>query len=224
MESRIEKLLTALTIDEKARAPRRRRSLAHRRGAAPRHRHAARHRRTERRARAPRSAADRTSACFPCGAALGADVESAPGRKRWPAALAEEALAKGARTLLAPTVNMQRSPLGGRTFECYAEEPHLSSRLAVAFVQGLQARGVGACVKHFVGNDVEWERMRASAEIDERALREVYLAPFEAAVREAGAWTVMGRRYNRLLGAHCTEHERLLTTKSCATSGASTAP
>jgi beta-glucosidase len=151
-----------------------------------------------------------TSACFPCGAALGATwnpllVEKVAG------ALAEEALAKGARILLAPTVNMQRSPLGGRTFECYAEEPHLSSRLAVAFVRGLQERGVGACVKHFVGNDVEWERMRASAEIDERALREIYLAPFEAAVREAGAWTVMAA-YNRLLGAHCTEHERLLTT------------
>lgn len=151
-----------------------------------------------------------TSACFPCGAALGATWSPAV-VARVAGALAEEALAKGARILLAPTVNMQRSPLGGRTFECYAEDPELTSRLAVAFVRGLQAHGVGACVKHFVGNDVEWERMRASSEIDERALREVYLAPFEAAVREADAWTVMAA-YNRLHGAHCTEHARLLTT------------
>ena len=151
-----------------------------------------------------------TSACFPCGAALGA-TWSPRVVERVGAALAEEALAKGARVLLAPTVNIQRSPLGGRTFECYAEDPALSARLAVAFVGGLQARGVGACVKHFAGNDVEWERLRASAEIDERALREVYLAPFEAAVREAGAWTVMAA-YNRLHGTHCTEHERLLGT------------
>jgi beta-glucosidase len=151
-----------------------------------------------------------TSACFPCGAALGA-TWSPRLVERVAAALADETLAKGARVLLAPTVNIQRSPLGGRTFECYAEDPTLSARLAVAFVGGLQARGVGACVKHFAGNDVEWERMRASAEIDERALREVYLAPFEAAVREAGAWTVMAA-YNRLHGTHCTEHERLLGT------------
>lgn len=208
MEARIEKLLAALTLDEKAAllggadlwhtvavprlgigtlrvtdGPNGARGTAFRGGP--------------------------TSACFPCGSALGATWNPAlVGRVA--AALAEEALAKGARILLAPTVNMQRSPLGGRTFECYAEEPELSSRLAVAFVRGLQERGVGACVKHFVGNDVEWERMRASAEIDERALREVYLAPFEAAVREAGAWTVMAA-YNRLHGAHCTEHERLLT-------------
>lgn len=150
-----------------------------------------------------------TSACFPCGAALGA-TWSPDVIARVAGALAEEALAKGARILLAPTVNMQRSPLGGRTFECYSEDPELTSRLCVAFVRGLQAHGVGACVKHFVGNDVEWERMRASSEIDERALREVYLAPFEAAVREADAWTVMAA-YNRLHGAHCTESTPLLT-------------
>ncbi len=150
-----------------------------------------------------------TSACFPCGAALGA-TWNAELVGRIGAALAEETLAKGAQILLAPTVNIQRTPIGGRNFECFAEDPELSARLTVAFVRGLQARGVGACVKHFVGNDTEWERHRASAEIDERTLREVYLAPFEAAVREAGAWTLMAA-YNRLAGTHCTEHEGLLT-------------
>ena len=113
--------------------------------------------------------------------------------------------------LLAPTVNIQRTPIGGRNFECYAEDPVLSSRIAVAFVRGLQARGVGACVKHLVCNDVEWERHKASAEPDARTLREVYLPPFEASVREAGAWTVMAA-YNRLDAIHCTESERLLQT------------
>ncbi len=150
-----------------------------------------------------------SSACFPCGAALGATWNAALAL-RVGAALAEETLAKGAQILLAPTVNIQRTPIGGRNFECFAEDPELSARLTVAFVRGLQAHGVGACVKHFVGNDTEWERHRASAEIDERTLREVYLVPFEAAVREAGTWTVMAA-YNRLAGTHCTEHQRLLT-------------
>jgi beta-glucosidase len=150
-----------------------------------------------------------TSACFPCGSALGATWNPAL-VARVGAALADETLAKGAQILLAPTVNLQRTPIGGRDFECFAEDPELSARLTVAFVRGLQSHGVGACVKHFVGNDTEWERHRASAEIDERTLREVYLVPFEAAVREAGAWTLMAA-YNRLDGIHCTEHERLLT-------------
>lgn len=151
-----------------------------------------------------------TSACFPCGSALGATWNPAL-VERVASALAEEAIAKGARVLLAPTVNIQRTPIGGRDFECYAEDPVLSSRTAVAFVRGLQARGVGACVKHFICNDVEWERHRASSEPDARALREVYLPPFEATVREAGAWTVMAA-YNRLDGVHCTESEPLLET------------
>ncbi len=127
-----------------------------------------------------------TSACFPCGSALGSTWNPAL-VERVAAALAEETLAKGARVLLAPTVNIQRTPIGGRDFECYSEDPELSARLTVAFVRGLQARGVGACVKHFVANDVEWERHRASAEMDERTLREVYLV----AVRGRGA---RGRR------------------------------
>jgi beta-glucosidase len=125
------------------------------------------------------------------------------------AALAEEARSKGAHVLLAPTVNIQRTPIGGRNFECYSEDPHLAARIAVGYVRGLQGGGVAACVKHFACNDTEVERHTSSSEVDERALREIYLLPFEAAVREAGAWSVMAA-YNRVDGIHCTEHERLL--------------
>jgi beta-glucosidase len=148
------------------------------------------------------------SACFPCGAALGASWDpELVGRVA--GALAEEARDKGAGLLLGPTVNLQRTPIGGRNFECYSEDPHLTARLAAAYVRGLQAGGVGACVKHFAANDVEWDRHRASVEIGERALRELVLPPFEAAVCEAGAWSVMAA-YNRLNGVHCTEHPALL--------------
>jgi beta-glucosidase len=107
-------------------------------------------------------------------------------------------------------VNLQRTPVGGRNFECASEEPFRAARMAAAFVRGVQGGGVGACVKHFAGNDVEWERHRASVEADERTLREGILPPFEAAVREAGVWSVTAA-YNRLGGVHCTEHARLLT-------------
>lgn len=161
-------------------------------------------------ARGSRPRSGPTSACFPCGAAQGASFDPAL-VERIGAALAEEARSKGAGLLLAPTVNLQRTPIGGRNFECSAEDPLLAARIAVAFVRGVQGRGVGACVKHFAGNDAEWERHRASVELDERTLREVVLPPFEAAVREAGVWSIMAA-YNRLGGVHCTEHARLLTT------------
>lgn len=111
--------------------------------------------------------------------------------------------------LLAPTVNLHRSPLGGRHFECYSEDPLLSSRTAVGFINGVQSTGVAATVKHFVGNDSETERMTYDARIDERTLREVYLPPFEAAVREAGAWVVMAA-YNSVNGTTMTENADLL--------------
>ena len=111
--------------------------------------------------------------------------------------------------LLAPTVNLHRGPLNGRNFECYSEDPYLTARLGVAYVQGVQSRGVGATIKHFVGNESEFERMTISSEISERALRELYLLPFEAAVR-AGVWAVMCS-YNKLGGTYTSEHERLLT-------------
>ena len=149
-----------------------------------------------------------TAACLPCGSALGAtwnpDLLTEVG-----GVLAAEARTKGARVLLAPTVNMHRSPLAGRNFECYAEDPLLSGRLAAAFVRGAQAGGVATTVKHLVGNDAEHQRYTMSSDIDERTLREIYLRPFELAVREGGSLGVM-TSYNRLNGRWCTEQRDLL--------------
>ena len=160
--------------------------------------------------RGQRFAGGPPSVSFPCGAALGAtwDVELVA---RVGTALAEEARAKGAHVLLGPTVNLQRTPLGGRHFECFSEDPVLTAELAVAYVEGLQGAGVAACVKHLVANDQEHDRFEVSSEPDERTLREVSLLPFEHALRRAGAWSTMAA-YNRLHGTHCSEHERLLTT------------
>jgi beta-glucosidase len=118
--------------------------------------------------------------------------------------LAHEARRKGVDVLLAPTVNLHRTPFGGRHFECFSEDPLLTARIGVAYVRGLQNSGVGATVKHFVGNDSETERMTVDVRIDERTLRELYLAPFEAIVREAGAWSVMAA-YNGVNGTTMTE-------------------
>lgn len=146
--------------------------------------------------------------CIPCGSALGATWD--PGLvQELGAVVGQDARTKAARLLLAPTVNLHRSPLGGRTFECYAEDPVLSGQLAAAFVRGVQAQGVAATPKHFVANDSEFERMTISAAVDERVLREVYLIPFESAVRDGGALAVM-TAYNRLNGIYCSEHEWLI--------------
>jgi beta-glucosidase len=149
-----------------------------------------------------------TSACFPVGIALGATwnvelIEAVAG------ALGEEARSKGVHVLLGPTVNLQRHPLAGRHFECYSEDPHLSSRIAVAFIRGVQSRRVAACVKHFVCNDSEFERHSISSEVSEEVLREIYLPPFEAAVKEADAWSLMSA-YNRINGTFAASHTPLL--------------
>lgn len=150
-----------------------------------------------------------TAACFPVGSALAAswDVDLL---RRVGGALAGEARSKGAQVLLGPTVNLHRTPLGGRNFECYSEDPELTGRLAAAFIDGLQAAGVGACIKHYVANDSEFERFTISSEVDERTLRELYLRPFEIAIRESDPWTVMAA-YNRINGDYACEHHRLLT-------------
>ncbi|HXQ19690.1 MAG TPA: glycoside hydrolase family 3 C-terminal domain-containing protein, partial [Acidimicrobiales bacterium] len=150
----------------------------------------------------------RRSLAFACGTAAGAtwDVDLLG---RYGTALAAEARSKGVHLVLGPTVGIPRTPLGGRTFESFAEDPHLSARLAVAYIRGVQDQGVGCCVKHFACNDQEHERMTISAEVDARALREIHLVPFEAAVREAGTWAVMAA-YNKLNGTHCSEHPELL--------------
>jgi len=122
--------------------------------------------------------------------------------------LAAEARRKGVDVLLAPTVNLHRSPYGGRHFECFSEDPLLTARIGTAYVRGLQAGGVAATVKHFVANDSETDRWNVDAQVDERALRERYLAAFEPVVREAGVWAVMAA-YNSVNGTTATEHPML---------------
>jgi beta-glucosidase len=148
------------------------------------------------------------SSSLPCPSALGATWD--PGLVReLAAALGAEARGKGVDVLLAPTINLMRTPLGGRGFECFAEDPVLTAVLAVAFVRGVQGAGVAATAKHFVGNDSETERWTYDARISEPVLRELYLAPFEACVREAGVALVMAA-YNKVNGIPMTEHARLL--------------
>jgi len=149
-----------------------------------------------------------TSASFPCGSAIAATWSPELVRELGEA-LAEEARSKGADVLLGPTVNLHRHPLGGRHFECYAEDPILSAEIAVAWIRGLQSRGVACCVKHFVANDSEFERMTISSDVPERALRELYLLPFEHAVKRAQAWSLMSA-YNRVNGTYASEHRELL--------------
>ncbi|GGR64347.1 glycosyl hydrolase [Deinococcus seoulensis] len=150
------------------------------------------------------------TAAYPVGIALGStwnvDLLREVG-----ASLAREALDKGAGVLLAPTINVLRSALNGRNFENYAEDPILTGKLAVAYVQGLQASGVAATPKHFAGNESEYQRGTISSEIPTRALRELYLRPFEMVVREADPWAIM-TAYNRLDGVYCSEHPWLLDT------------
>ncbi|KAF2099331.1 beta-glucosidase-like protein [Rhizodiscina lignyota] len=148
------------------------------------------------------------AALFPCGTALAAtwNVDLI---ERIAERLGIEAKARGAHVLLAPTVCLHRSPLGGRNFESFSEDPFLSGKLASAYVRGLQSEDVAATIKHFVGNEQETHRMRVSSKMSERALRELYLKPFEIAIRESEPWAVM-TAYNRLNGTHCDQNEYLL--------------
>ena len=146
--------------------------------------------------------------CIPCGSALGATFD-VPLLEELGVALGHQTRSKGARVLLAPTINLHRSPLFGRSFECYSEDPLLSGKLAASFIRGVQSRGVATTVKHFVGNDAEFERMTINSVIDQRTLREVYLLPFELAVREGGSLGIM-TSYNRMNGVYCAENRELL--------------
>ncbi len=155
-----------------------------------------------------RSNDDQAATVFPTGSALAASwnpaVLHAVGE-----AIGREALATHVQVMLGPDVNIQRVPLAGRDFEDYSEDPFLAGTLGAAFVEGLQSEGVGATVKHFVGNEQELDRMRVSSNIDERTLREVYLLPFEMIVKQAHPWAVM-LSYNRLNGTYMTENRRLI--------------
>ena len=148
------------------------------------------------------------SVAVPCGSALAAtfdpDLVHRIGKL-----LGREARQKRCRVLLAPTINLVRSPLYGRSFECYGEDPWLSGRLAAAFVSGVQSEGVATTAKHLVGNEAEYQRYTIDSVIDERTLREVYLTPFEWAIRHGGSLGIM-TAYNRLNGTYCTEDGELL--------------
>ncbi|GAA5891753.1 hypothetical protein JCM6882_006195 [Rhodosporidiobolus microsporus] len=145
---------------------------------------------------------------LPSATALGAtfDVEAL---EKMGAVLANEAKAKGSSLLLAPTVNIQRNPLNGRAFESFSEDPLLSGYLAAAYVDGLQKNGVGAVIKHFVANDQEHERLSVDVCVPDRALREIYLKPFEIAQRLVKPWSFM-TSYSRLNGTHASENKELL--------------
>ncbi len=146
--------------------------------------------------------------CLPASISLGAsfdvDLVTELGRL-----LGRETARKGAHVLLAPTINIARHPIGGRNFESFGEEPLLTAAMAVAYIEGVQDEGVGACAKHFVANDVEQARLTVSSQVDAETLREVYLVPFEAAV-DADVWTLMSA-YPKLNGVHCSENRWLLT-------------
>ena len=129
--------------------------------------------------------------------------------ERVAAQLGAETRAKGVDVLLAPTVNLVRTPFGGRGFECFGEDPVLAARTAAAYVRGLQSAGVAATAKHYAGNDSETDRWNVDARIDETTLRELYLIPFEACVTEADAAAVMAG-YNKVNGVTMTEHTELL--------------
>ena len=150
-----------------------------------------------------------SAAAFPVGIALGATWDPALAEEIG-AALAAEVKSKGAHVALAPTVNIHRSVTNGRNFECYSEDPELAAALAVGVIRGLQGQGIAATIKHFAGNESEIERTTVDSVIDERSLREIYLRPFEDAVKTAGVWAVMSS-YNRLNGTYAAENRWLLT-------------
>ena len=150
----------------------------------------------------------RPATCFPTAAGLAASWDTSLVR-RVGAALGREAQAQDVQVLLGPGANIKRSPLGGRNFEYFSEDPILSGRMAAAYIEGVQSEGVGTSLKHYVANNQEYHRMSTSAEVDERTLREIYLRAFKIPVTQANPWTVMVA-YNRVNGTFATQHNRLL--------------
>ncbi|MEV7996733.1 glycoside hydrolase family 3 C-terminal domain-containing protein [Streptomyces sp. NPDC086077] len=152
--------------------------------------------------------AEDPSVALPSPTALAATWDPALARRAG-TLLAQEARRKGVHVLLAPTVNLHRSPLGGRHFEAYSEDPYLTGRIGGGYVQGVQSGGVATTVKHFVANDAETDRFTVDNVVGARALRELYLAPFEAIVENAHPWGIM-TAYNSVNGTTMTEHDHLV--------------
>ena len=146
--------------------------------------------------------------CFPTGVSMAASWNTALVEKVGQA-LGEETRGMGCDILLGPCVNIVREPRGGRNFEAYSEDPFLAGKTAVSFINGVQSQKVGTSLKHFAVNNYEVERGRASSNVDERTLREIYLAQFEMAVKEAKPWTVMCS-YNRINGVYASQNDYLL--------------
>ncbi len=146
--------------------------------------------------------------CFPTASCLAStwDVDLL---HKMGEALAEECLALNVDVLLGPGVNMKRSPLGGRNFEYFSEDPYLAGELAASLINGIQGKGVGTSLKHFAVNNQEFQRFSISAEVDERTLNEIYLPAFETAVKRSQPWSVMCA-YNKLNGTYCSENSALL--------------
>src|SRR5512138_239482 len=147
--------------------------------------------------------------CFPTASCLAStwDVDLI---RRMGEALAEECIALNVDVLLGPGVNMKRSPLGGRNFEYFSEDPYLAGEMAASLINGIQSKGVGTSLKHYAANNQEFQRFSISAEVDERTLREIYLTAFEKAVKQAQPWTVMCC-YNKVNGVYGSENYHLLT-------------
>ncbi len=146
--------------------------------------------------------------CFPTASIMACSWDEALG-ERVGEALGEEASSMNVDVLLGPGLNMKRSPLCGRNFEYFSEDPYLSGKMAASYVRGIQSKGVAACVKHFAANNREYRRMTSDSVIDERTLRELYLRGFEIAVKEGGAKCVMSS-YNKLNGIYANENPHLL--------------
>ena len=146
--------------------------------------------------------------CFPTASALSCSW-NLDLLRRVGVALGEESHAIDVQILLGPGINMKRSPLGGRNFEYFSEDPVLAGKLAAAYVEGVQSQGVGTSLKHYAVNNQEYERMATSSNLDERTLNEIYLPAFEIAVKEGRPWTVMSA-YNLVNGIYASEHRELL--------------
>ena len=147
---------------------------------------------------------------FPNGSALAATWNPSLANS-YGVALGEEARARNKDIILAPAFNIARTPLCGRTYEYYSEDPFLNAQLAVAAVKGIQSQHVAACVKHFALNNQETDRGRVNVEVSERALREIYLPAFKASIQQGNAWTIMSA-YNKFRGEYCSENSYLLNT------------